>query len=139
MYILVLIELEHDNTNKMMCAQRRHRSASSSTQSSLSAWRRFGSLATHIVHCEDSDQTGHLPRWIWAFAGRTANFVGFVMLRLKREIVFPNMNQPLICDCIWTDNWICSSLSQVICHFLPIMSHFCNKDSLQHSYLKTGK
>ena len=29
------------------------------------------SLATHWVHCEDSGQTGWMPRLIWVFAGRT--------------------------------------------------------------------
>ena len=48
---------------------------------SLSAWRNLGSLATHWVHSEDSDQTGHptvktdqtgrMPRLIWVFTGRT--------------------------------------------------------------------
>ena len=28
---------------------------------------------------EDSDQTGRMPRRIWDFAGRTSDFVGFVM------------------------------------------------------------
>ena len=28
------------------------------SESSLSAWRKLGSLATHLVHSEDSDQTG---------------------------------------------------------------------------------
>ena len=49
---------------KSLCAQRR--------LFSLSAWRKFGSLATHWVHSEDSDQTGRMPRLIWVFAGRTA-------------------------------------------------------------------
>ena len=32
---------------------------------------------------EDSDQTGHMPRLIWVFAGCTCPFVGFVMRWLK--------------------------------------------------------
>ena len=40
-------------------------------ESSLSAWRKLGSLAAHWVHSEDSDQTGWKPRLIWVFAGRT--------------------------------------------------------------------
>ena len=52
-------------------------------ESSLSAWRKLGSLATHWAHSEDSDQTGSMPRLIWVFAGRTCHFVGFVMKRLK--------------------------------------------------------
>ena len=44
-----------------MCTQRRFRSAwasAQSDQSSLSVWRKLGSLATHWAHREDSDQTG---------------------------------------------------------------------------------
>ena len=40
------------------------------SESSLSAWRKLGSLATHWAHSEDSDQTGGMPRLIWVFAGR---------------------------------------------------------------------
>ena len=52
------------------------------SESSLSAWRKLGSLATYWAHSEDSDQTGWVPRLIWVFAGRTCHFVGFVMRRL---------------------------------------------------------
>ena len=41
------------------------------SESSLSAWRKFGSLAAHWAHSKDSDQTGRMPRLIWVFAGRT--------------------------------------------------------------------
>ena len=41
------------------------------SESSLSAWRNLGSLATHWAHSEDSDQTGRMPRLTWVFAGRT--------------------------------------------------------------------
>ena len=41
------------------------------SESSLSAWRKLGSLATHWVRSEDSDQTGRMPRLIWVFAGGT--------------------------------------------------------------------
>ena len=69
------------NQQNGLCAQRRLRSAWASAQSdfesSLSAWRMLGSLATHWVHSEDSDQTGQTPRLIWVFAGRPCHFVGF--------------------------------------------------------------
>ena len=39
--------------------------------SSLPAWRKLGSLATHSVNSEDSDQTGWMPRLIWVFTGHT--------------------------------------------------------------------
>ena len=41
------------------------------SESSLSAWRKLGSLATDGAHSEDADQTGRVPRLIWVFAGRT--------------------------------------------------------------------
>ena len=41
------------------------------SESSLSAWRNLGTLATLWAHSEDSDQTGQMPRLIWVFAGRT--------------------------------------------------------------------
>ena len=41
------------------------------SESSLSAWRKHGSLATHSAHSEDSDQTGRMPRLIWVFTGCT--------------------------------------------------------------------
>ena len=62
-----LFEPSRDKTNKMACAPSEDRSARASTQSdhsSLSAWRKPGSLATHWAHCEDSDQIGPMPRLI---------------------------------------------------------------------------
>ena len=41
------------------------------SESSLSAWSKFGSLATHWVHSKESDQTGRMSRLIGVFAGRT--------------------------------------------------------------------
>ena len=67
----------HDKTNKMACMPSEiSLGIHQSDQSSLSAWRKLGSLATHWVHSKDSDQTGQMPSLIWVFAG---NFVGFVM------------------------------------------------------------
>ena len=40
-------------------------------RSSLSAWRKLRSLATHWMCNEDSDQTGRMPRLIWVFTGHT--------------------------------------------------------------------
>ena len=66
----------HDMTKptKWLCIQRRQISLGICpvwSESSLSAWRKLGSLATHWVHIEDSDQTGRMPRLIWVFAGHT--------------------------------------------------------------------
>ena len=54
-----------------------------SDQSSLSARRNLGSVATHRVHSEDSDQTVRMPRLICVFAVHTYHFVCFVLLRLN--------------------------------------------------------
>ena len=53
------------------------------SESSLSAWRKLQSLASHWAHSKDSNQTGRMPRLIWVFAWRTCHFVGFVMRQLK--------------------------------------------------------
>ena len=45
------------------------------SESSLSAWRKLGPLATHWAHSEDSGQTGRMPRLIWVFAGRTVTLL----------------------------------------------------------------
>ena len=69
---LVFLQMSRDMTKltKSVCTQPRLRSDWAS-ESSMSAWRKLGSLATHWVHSEDSDQTGQMPRLIWVFAGRT--------------------------------------------------------------------
>ena len=72
------------------CDQRRIRSVCASAysdQSSLSAWRRFRSLATHKVSCEDSDQIAVMYRLIWDFAGRSRNSVGNAIPRLIYYII----------------------------------------------------
>ena len=62
----------HDKTNKMsVCPVKTRISLGIRpvwSECSLSAWRKLGSLTTHWVHSEDSDQTGRMPRLIWVFA-----------------------------------------------------------------------
>ena len=69
------LEPPHDKTSKMAV-----RSAKTQislgirpvwSESSLSARRKLGSLATQWAQGEDSDQTGRMPKLIWVFAGRT--------------------------------------------------------------------
>ena len=66
--IWVRVYMSRDMTKptKWLWAQRRLWS-----ESSLSAWRSSGSLATHWAHSKDSGKTGRMPRLIWVFAGRT--------------------------------------------------------------------
>ena len=80
-------EPPHDKTNKMTVRPAKTQISLGIrpvwSESSLSAWRKLGSLATHWAHSEDTDQTGRMPRLIWVFAGRTCHFAGFVTRRLK--------------------------------------------------------
>ena len=76
------------NQKSGMCAQRKLRSAWAPAQSDQSLCCPHEEtldpqLPTHRAHCEDSDQTGRMPRLIWVSAGRTCHFVGFVIRRLK--------------------------------------------------------
>ena len=70
-----LVEPRHDKTNKMRVHPAKTRICLCIrpvlSESSLSARRNLGSLAFHWAHCEDSDQTGWMPRLICVFAGRT--------------------------------------------------------------------
>ena len=61
------------------------------SDSSLSAWRKLGSLATHWAHSEDSDQTGQMPRLTRVFVG-CCHFVGFIM----RRLVYVYLSRPVI-------------------------------------------
>ena len=61
------------------------------SESSLSVWRKLGSLSTHWAHSEDSDQTGRMPRLIWVFAGRTCHFVCLIMKRLIFQLLKDHM------------------------------------------------
>ena len=68
-------EPRHDTTNKVTVRPAKTQISLGIrpvwSESSLSAWRNLGSLATHWAHSEDSDQTGRIPRLVWIFAGRT--------------------------------------------------------------------
>ena len=70
------------NQQNDLCAQRRQISLGIHpvwSESSLSAWRKLGSLATYWAHSEDSDQTGWMSTLIWVFAGCKGHFVSFVV------------------------------------------------------------
>ena len=84
--LIMTIKYESEYAKKQQndqCCQRRLRSAwasAQSDQSSLSAWRKYGSLATHKAHRDDwSDAL----RWV------QSHFVCFVLLWLeKRQFIF---------------------------------------------------
>ena len=70
-----LFEPRHDKSNKMSVRPAKTQISLGIrpvwSESSMSARRKLGSLATHKAHSEDCDQTGRMPRLIWVFAGRT--------------------------------------------------------------------
>ena len=45
---------------------------------------------------EDSDQTGRMQRLIWVFAGRTCNFICFVMRRLNYRFMYYTVKEASI-------------------------------------------
>ena len=73
--IAQVCEPRHDKTNKTAVRPAKTQISLGIrpvwSESSLAAWRKLGSLATHWAQSEDSDQTGRMPRLIWVFAGRT--------------------------------------------------------------------
>ena len=74
-----IIEPPHDKTNNVAV-----RSAKTQislgirpvwSESSLSAWRKVGSLSTHWTQSKGSNQTGRMPRFIWVFVVRIATLL----------------------------------------------------------------
>ena len=63
------------------------------SESSLSAWRNFASLAIQKAPSEDSDQTARMRRLIRIFAGRTCLKVRFLTVR-QVTASFYRHNQP---------------------------------------------
>ena len=59
------------------------------SESSLSSWRKRGSLATHWAHSEDCDQTGRMPRLIGVFVGGLATvfFMRQLIIWIQHESV----------------------------------------------------
>ena len=59
-YELLYIWAAWQNQQNGVCAQWRLGSTQFDQESSLSAWRKLGSLATHLAHSKDTDQTGRM-------------------------------------------------------------------------------
>ena len=83
------------------------------SETSQSAWRKLGFLATHWAHSEDSDQTGRMPGLIWVFAGCTVIFLvlswggSFLEFsstpRCKFRYLYDNQHIVLVSDSITLD------------------------------------
>ena len=76
------------------------------SESLLSAWRSFGSLATQRKPSEDCDQTRRMPRLIWVFPGPKGHIIGFVVLWLNIMIFWGvrKMNTFLVWKCASCEN-----------------------------------
>ena len=72
-------------------------------ESSLSAWRKLGSLATYWTHSEDSDQTGRMRRLIWVVSGRTLYSL-VLSCRGSFAVCLPLHSESLVSR-IWTTTW----------------------------------
>ena len=106
--VMIPFEPSHDKTNNVAVRPAKTQISLGIcpvwSESSLSTWRKLGSLATHWVPSEDSDQTGRMPRLIWVFAGRTLillvlscrgsfQIVSFIMLLLLFLLGFYGLSQ----------------------------------------------
>ena len=72
---ILIFEPPHDKTNNVVVRPAKTQISLGIRpvilESSLSAWRKLGSLAIQWAHSEDSDRTGRMPRLIWVFARHT--------------------------------------------------------------------
>ena len=97
-------EPRHDKTNKVTVHPAKTQISLGIhpvwSESSLSAWRKLGSLATHWAHSEDCDQTGRMPRLIWVFAGRT-----LILLVLLCRGSFTDVLIAYSLSIIFSDKW----------------------------------
>ena len=98
------------NKQNDMCPQLRLRS-----ESSLSAWRKLGSLATHWVHSEDSDQIWQMPRHTESLLG-TQSFCWFC-------------HEAAHILCILTRLHRCAGLSErpLFAYVISRLAYFCLK------------
>ena len=117
------------------CAPSELRSAwacAQSDQSSLSARRNLGDLATRWAHSEDSDQTGRMPRLSclrWAHT----HFVGFVMSWLNYNYMYVykmKMESGEKMDSFW---W---NISWFVWSFMKVWGHDIKKRQLKGYMLK---
>ena len=106
-------ELPHDKTNKMTVHPAKTQISLGIhpvwSESSLSAWRKLGSLASHSAHSKDSDQIRWMPTLIWVYVGCTCHFVGFAMRQLiynsygTRKILKIETSESIAVKKVWAE------------------------------------
>ena len=113
-----IFEPRHDKANKVrVCPGKTQISLGIRpvwSESSLSAWRNLGPLATYWAHSEDPDQTGQMPRLIWVLAGHT-----LTLLVLSYHGSFYLYHQLAFINRVILDEWSFRTkiLKQVDCRF----------------------
>ena len=117
-----LYEPRHDKTNKVTVRPAKTQISlgirSVWSESSLSAWRKLGSFATHWAHSEDSDQTGRMPRLIRVFAGHTVTLLVLSCCGSYTVTAFnPILNQQAESECSGLDILDLSNVSHVMRNF----------------------
>ena len=106
-------EPRHDKTNKMTVRPAKTQISLGIrpvwSETSLSAWRNIGPLATHWAHSQDSDQTGRMLRLIWVFAGRTLTLSvchAVTHIHCKCSNVYSTIHNILWYDKVYFINWL---------------------------------
>ena len=69
-------------------------------KSTLTPWRKVGSLASYWVHREDSDQTVWMCRLIWVFTWCTGHFVIPPVYEVYSFCLFRNSVCVCVCVCV---------------------------------------
>ena len=116
------------------------------SESSLSAWRKLGSLATHWAHSEDSDQTGRMTLIRWADAQADlslrwahTHFVNFVMRQLKLVLQhYVNINELSSHEKTTLSDLVSSSLNRIYSQ-IDFCFRLCMKVNSHTSTLFTDK
>ena len=138
-----LHEPPHDKTNKMAIAPSEDTDQPMHPPSLISLHcphKETLGPHTHWAHCEDSDQTGWIPRLICVFAGHKGHFVGFVMRWLtfrKCILIFASglRNKPHFWRPCFLSLWLQSQGSLVWALVLPRTGYTCNLRRISHKIM----
>ena len=119
------------------------------SESSLSAWWKLGSLATHWVHCKDPDQTGRMLRpiclrWahksfgfvMWWLLSVTLRYLGDVLSRVSSS--FGTVNTCIQEQYIWRwTRWSPGFPSVSETHTIHVLKqHFTSKFTCSENLLQ---
>ena len=97
LYLVSWYEPPHDKTNKMSVRPAKTQISLGIrpvwSETSLSAWWKLGSIATHRAHSEDFGQTGRIPSWSESLLGAQSFFLVLSWGGSYHENVLDNQNE----------------------------------------------